>query len=825
VPTKALANAKGLGELASDTQISMAFVLPLRNQGELPELLRRIYDPTDPLYGHYLTHQEFTDRFGPTQADYDAVTAYARSLGFTVSGTHPGRTLLDVTGPSGIVESAFNLHLKQYQAPTGRKFYAPDNDPEVTDTIASKIVGVVGLDNSAVWRAHNHVVPASVIAQAGPLQIGSGPNGGLSPKDILTAYNLNGVTANGSGQTLGLFELDGYKSSDVASYVSNFGLPSIPLTNVLIDGSSGSAGSGADEVTLDIELQIALAPGASKIIVYEGPNSFTGLVDTYDRIATDNLAKQISTSWGLSEGEINSTFRNYENAAFVNMAAQGQSIYAASGDSGAYENGSTLSVGDPASQPYMVGVGGSQLYVNSGETYNYETTWNVNNTISGGAGGGGVSSVWGIPTWQKGIATAASTTMRNVPDVSLNADQYTGYSIYYNGGWTIYGGTSCAAPLWAAFTARVNQQRTANGLQPLGFANPVIYQIAAGQNYGSDFHDITQGTNLYYSAGVGYDNATGWGSFNGANLLTDLAPTSVPTSPSGLTATAGNGQATVSFTAPTSNGGGVILNYSVTSNPGNITATGSASPVTITGLTNGTAYTFTATATNAAGTGPASAPSNSITPATSPGAPTGVTAVAGNGQATVSFTPPASNGGSTILYYTVTSSPGNITATGSASPITITGLTNGTAYTFTVTATNDASTGPASAPSNSITPASPPGAPTGVTAVAGNGQATVSFTAPVSNGGSAILYYTVTSSPGNITTTGSASPITITGLTDGTAYTFTVTATNSAGTGPASAPSAAVTPATAAAVPALRPHALFGVALILGGILWRRREM
>ena len=538
VPTKALSSAKLLGRLPGDTQIPVNFVLPLRNQTALQDLLRRIYDPADPLYGHYLKPEEFTDRFGPSQADYDAVIGYARSLGLTIAATHPNRLLLGATGRAGGLETAFNVHFQRYQTAQGREIYAPDADPEVPTATASRIVGVVGLDNAAVRHAHSRFVAAADPAQRVPSLTGSGPGGGMSPSDILSAYNLNGVSANGAGQVLGLFELDGYRASDVTGYVSYFGLPSIPLQNVLIDGFSGKAGSGATEVTLDIELQIALAPGASRIIVYEGPNSDTGVVDTYNRIATDNLAKQVSTSWGLSEGESGAAVISSENAAFQQMAAQGQSIYAASGDSGAYDNGSTLTVDDPASQPYMVGVGGTRLLLNADKSYNYETVWNSNNTISGGAGGGGVSSLWSIPAWQQGVQSLSSATMRNVPDVSLNGDPNTGYSIFYRGGWTVFGGTSCAAPLWAAFNARVNQQRSANGNPPLGFANPVIYSIAKGKGYGVEFHDVTQGTNLYYSAGAGYDNASGWGSFNGANLLAELAPVTSYT----LTyASAGNG--------------------------------------------------------------------------------------------------------------------------------------------------------------------------------------------------------------------------------------------------------------------------------------------
>lgn len=267
----------------------------------------------------------------------------------------------------------------------------------------------------------------------------------------------------------------------------------------------------------------------------------------------------------------------------------------------------------------------------------------------------------------------------------------------------------------------------------------------------------------------------------------------VPGAPTSVSATPGNTQATVSFTAPTSDGGSAITGYTVTSSPGGFTATGASSPLTVTGLTNGTAYTFTVVATNSIGNSVSSSASAPVTPATVPGSPISLSATFGNTQVTVSFSPPLSDGGSAITGYTVTASPGNFTATGASSPLTVTGLTNGTTYSFTAVATNIIGN---SLPSPAIpgTPATVPDAPTSVSATAGNAQATISFTAPASDGGSAITGYTVTSSPGNFTATGASSPLTVTGLTNGTAYTFTVVATNSIGNSVASAASSPVTP-------------------------------
>lgn len=531
VPDKAIAKATFLGNLEPSVQVPITFVLPLRDNEVLEDLIHRIYDPADQEhFGKYLTSEEFIKRFAPSQEDYDKVIAYAKSAGLAVTGIHPNRTLLNVSAPTKTIETTLNLRLNQYESPNGRKFHAPSNNPEVPTSIASIISGIVGLDNHPVWRPFNrrkYVIEESPKSSAAAKTSPSG----FSPADIVAAYNLTGVSANGSGQVIALFELGKYQESDIKEYTKQFGLPAPKLKNILVDGGSGG---GIDaEVTLDIELAIALAP-KSEIYVYEGPNSNQGVLNTYNRIATDNIAKQISTSWGLGE-DLNAQYLQAENAIFKQMAALGQTIYAAAGDSGAYDdfdvNSSlTLMVDDPASQPYVVGVGGTRLTVNpQNGAYGKESVWN--DGLGVGAGGGGVSTFWPIPSWQINVPTAISKTHRNVPDVSLNADTNTGYAIYYDKEWTIYGGTSCAAPLWASFTALINQVLSANQKPALGFANPSLYAIGAGASYASSFYDITLGDNLHYSAGTGYDNATGWGSFNGANLLASLTNSSVQPPP------------------------------------------------------------------------------------------------------------------------------------------------------------------------------------------------------------------------------------------------------------------------------------------------------
>lgn len=383
-----------------------------------------------------------------------------------------------------------------------------------------------------------------------PLSIGTGPVGGLAPTDIQNAYNTTPIPTPGRGTTLALVELDGYYAPDIGQYEALFSVlppppPTFPqIVNILLDGFQGKPVTlgGQIEVTLDIDMMLALAYDASKILVYEAPNSLANFLDVLAHIANDDLASSVSCSWGIPENFAPLPLIIAENYVFAQMALQGQSFFDASGDNGAFDDGQTLSVDNPADEPYVTGVGGTTLATNGpGGTYASETVWNNNVLNGGGGGGGGISIYWAQPYYQFGLVSSASLgskTMRNVPDVALDADPNTGYDIFVTDqadnppllkGWLTIGGTSAAAPLWAAFLATVNGVLAFRHQPPVGFVNPPLYTIARDSTrYANDFHDITVGDNGYYPAVPGYDAATGLGSFNGFNLYNDLlsnAPT------------------------------------------------------------------------------------------------------------------------------------------------------------------------------------------------------------------------------------------------------------------------------------------------------------
>jgi Pro-kumamolisin, activation domain/Viral BACON domain len=512
---------QAVGRLPATNRLTLAIGLPLRNRAALDELLREIYDPASPNFRHYLTLREFAEQFGPTKADYEAVTAFARANGLTVTGTQPDRTLLDVSGSVAQIERTFKITMRTYRRPgENRNFFAPDVEPSVN--LAVPILHISGLDNFMVPHPAGLKRIFLSRAPAAHAAYGTGPDGELMGNDFRNAY-VPGVSLTGSNQIVGLFELDGYYPSDITAYETIAGLPNVPLTNELFS-TSGTPRSNNSEVALDIEMAISMAPGLSKVIVYEGPNpaSSAVILKMLGAMYTNNLAKQISSSWIIGNDPNYDTF-------YIKFAMQGQSFFQASGDYGAYYSGISESVDDTN----VTLVGGTTLSsTGPGGPYSSETVWNEysNGEGAGGSGGGISLNNTPIPSWQTGInmtANQGSTTLRNIPDVAMNADNV--FAVADNGQQEELVGTSAAAPLWAGFTALVNQQAVASGKSTVGFINPAIYTIGKSPYYLSDFHDITTGNNTNstvgnkYFAVSGYDLCTGWGTPAGQNLITALA--------------------------------------------------------------------------------------------------------------------------------------------------------------------------------------------------------------------------------------------------------------------------------------------------------------
>jgi len=501
------------GRVPADKRMHLAIALPLRNQAALTELLRELYDPTSPRYRHYLTPAQFTVEFGPTPQDYEAVAAFARAHKLTVTSRYGNRLILDVEGAASDVENAMHVHLQIYQHPVEkRSFYAPDGDPSLD--LAVPVAHIIGLDNYSLPKPRVVFKPAGSVSSNG----GSGPDGNFMGNDFRTAY-VPGVALTGSGQTVGLLQFDGYALSDIQTYEAQAGLPNVTCTNVLLDGYNGTPATtnGQIEVSLDIEMVISMSPGVSKIILYEGGPSGVW-EDILNRMVEDNAASQISCSW-FAPGQAKDTTAD---GIFQQMAAQGQSFYCASGD----DDADTGLISFPEDTPYITEVGGTTLTTGSNGAWSSETAWNWNN---GTGTGGGVSTQYTVPAWQQGIVmtgNGGSETMRNTPDVAL-----TGNDVYVYAGGKTYsvGGTSCASPLWAGFTALVNQQAVENGLTPVGFINPAVYALADSSSYGAVFHDITTGNNFstsspnQFSAATGYDLCTGLGTPAGAALINALA--------------------------------------------------------------------------------------------------------------------------------------------------------------------------------------------------------------------------------------------------------------------------------------------------------------
>jgi len=406
-----------LGHLAGTNQLRLAIGLPLRHADALTNLLREMYDPASPQYHHYLTPAEFTARFGPTPEEYAAVTRFAKENGFSVVGTHPNRLLVDVTGKAADVERAFHVRLNTFKHPKeNRNFFAPDTEPSVDASLP--VLHVSGLDN--LYLPHPNVTVQPAVADGASPRGGSGPGGGYIGEDFRKAY-VPETQLTGAGQNIGLLQFDGFYRADMTNYASAIGLARMPKIIVVpIDGGVVTPGAGVVEVSLDIEMAMAMAPGVSNIFVYEAPNP-SPWVDLLGRMADDNLARQLSCSWGGGGPDATA------EQIFQQMAAQGQTFFNATGDSDAFTGAITF----PSESPNITQVGGTTLSTDGSGNYTNETVWNQSNGVGSS---GGTSTTVPIPAWQTNIdmtTNQGSTTMRNVPDVALTAQNI--YLIYGNG--------------------------------------------------------------------------------------------------------------------------------------------------------------------------------------------------------------------------------------------------------------------------------------------------------------------------------------------------------------------------------------------------------
>jgi hypothetical protein len=584
--------AKQLGAVSPTATVSGAVVLQPRDEGALTRFISQVTDKHSPLFHHYLTPPSFAARFGPTPATIAAVKSQLEASGLTVTNVARDGLILDFQAPANRVETTFRTGLERYRLANGSIGQARTAAVRVPATIAKYVTSVVGLDTtvklrpSGVLRAPRSARAgyASATAKAFTHPAGSPTPcaeattiaeqfSGLTDDQIAHAYGvfgLYGANDTGSGQHIAVYELEPFATSDLQTFdTCYFGAAQATamLGRVAVKSVDGGqpAGPGSGESILDVEDVSALAPGAN-IDVYEAPNNTFGSIDEYAQIVNDDVDQIVTTSWGLCEQAVQQGspgIQQAENLIFQQAAAQGQTIFSASGDQGSNDCNAfatstpvdpVLSVDDPSSQPYVVAAGGTTI--NDATQPANEQVWN--DGAVWGAGGGGISQSWPMPAWQSApqvpggaastsnsdAVTAADTfegtnfclgdsnagpdetACRQLPDVSANSDEFTGaitvYSAAALAGWNTLGGTSSAAPLWAAMLADVNASSTCQNnpatQDGVGFVSPLLYSVASNPTaYAASFNDITLGNNDPYGdsnlfqATPGYDMASGLG--------------------------------------------------------------------------------------------------------------------------------------------------------------------------------------------------------------------------------------------------------------------------------------------------------------------------
>ncbi len=535
--------AKDLGEAPPNQPMNITIALPLRNQPQLRALLASIDDPTSPNYHKYMTPAQFVAQFGVDPAHLAIITSILNALNLPLTNIQVSATrgTVSFTTTVSTVETLLHTHIHNFSL-HNKTYYGPTSDPQVPTALASLVTYIGGLNDFIVPVAHLLRRAAAPHASFN----------GYEPAQLQKAYGADTLIsqgADGNGQSIAFMELADYNAADIQAYQQQNHLSGGTFATVQVDGG-GQLADGAGEVELDMEVAFAIAPKVHEY-VYEAPlNNSSSELDIYSQIVNDDKAKIVSTSWGQCENQEGSAYIGQLDQVFQQGAAEGISFFAASGDSGAYDcNDTSLAVDSPASDPNVTGVGGTALTVNSDTSYASETAWSctdcTDRSPKGAGGGGGISQMWQVPTYQNSLhpkEANGSPQNRLVPDVAADADPNTGYDIICTatqdpncqaagGGHVIIGGTSAAAPLWAAGMVLVNQYLAQHNANPVGGgANTLLYAVA--QQTPSAFHDVTQGNNLYYHALPKYDLATGLGSPDFAALAQGIAALGTSTAPS-----------------------------------------------------------------------------------------------------------------------------------------------------------------------------------------------------------------------------------------------------------------------------------------------------
>ena len=566
------AGAVRLGAVASSQAIHIDVTLRLPHPAALTAFLAAINDRRSPLFGHFLRRGQFGPVFGPSLATVRAVDSVLRADGLRPGRVASDRIVIPVIASAAAIEHAFGVKLVRYRLPGGRVAYANVTAPRLPSGIARYVQGVIGLNNLYQPFSHlvrpkpGHAVSRSAPARAArPAQPAAGPlacaaaatvaqnNGGLTADQLAGYYNMSslyGLGDLGQGVSVGLVEFEPNLKSDVTAYQKCYKIPNT-VTYIKVDGGAGT-GAGSGEAVLDIDNVMGLAPDAG-IRVYQEPNNTgdAGTIDIYAAIINGDKDQVVSSSWGLCEPQVDTATKDSESTLFAQANSQGQTVFLAAGDDGStdcYSGGAKspkLEVDDPGAQPYVMSVGGTSIGSNS------ENVWN-DSADQDGAGGGGISNYWCMPAYQDmksipGVINSHSPTTgcgtkapysREVPDVSADADPATGYIDYYKGHFEQDGGTSGAAPLWAAVAALIDNSPFCGyyGAGDVGVLPEGLYAAVAAHVsyiYSSSainvLYDVTNGKNDYapsgyhgglYPSTFGYDLASGLGT----PLVTGFTP-------------------------------------------------------------------------------------------------------------------------------------------------------------------------------------------------------------------------------------------------------------------------------------------------------------